>query len=111
MSYFELLDANSVTTNSDGTTYSPIVFAKPCSKTTTLILKNTGAQSATFKIEGCVDKDGVDWVDVKTDTALASGAITKEHVTDYYRRLRVRVRSTTGGQTTTVRVSGGAVAA
>lgn len=94
------------TTDNYSTTLDAI--QKQGTKTATVVVRNTGAKAAKFKVEGSVD--GTNWVDVVAEAELASAGTAKASITDYWPFLRVNGKAKESGQQTTLQVAVASVA-
>jgi hypothetical protein len=98
---FNTSDSRSFTTKDADS--SPEVFKKGNTKTATLLVRNTGEKTATYKVEGSID--GEHFVDLVEAADLAKEKSKVHSITDYWPILRITGKSKEAGKPTTVAIA------
>lgn len=72
----------------------------------TIVLNNTGANGATYTLQGSVN--GTTWVTAVAEANLAAGVSVALTTTAYWPRLRIRVKAQVAASQTTLTAAGAA---
>lgn len=104
---FNQTDSRSYTTADSNA--SPEAITKKDTKSTTLVVRNTGNKTATYNIQGSVD--GTHWVDLTEAADLAKEKSAKHLITDYWPFLNLVAKSKEEGKSTTLELGMASIAA